>query len=117
MSRGLGDVYKRQVLGGAEGTALSEVVGLPAALSFVTVEPATLEVSAVKAPEEGAGLIVRCWNVGREPVEGTLRLWQPFRRALRVNLAEEGVAELGRGADEVTLPVRGRQIVTARFEF
>jgi alpha-mannosidase len=113
------------VLGGAEGPVLSEVEGpalsraegLPPTLSFVTVEPSTLEVSAVKAPEEGVGLIVRCWNVGREPVEGTLRLWQPFRRALRVNLAEEGVAELGHGADEVTLPVRGRQIVTVRFEF
>jgi alpha-mannosidase len=97
--------------------ALSEAEGLPTTLSFVTVEPSTLEVSAIKEPEEGAGLIVRCWNVGREPVEGTLRLWQPFRRALQVNLVEEGVAELCRGANGVTLPVRGRQIVTARIEF
>jgi mannosylglycerate hydrolase len=105
------------VLSRAAGPVLSEAEGLPTALSFVTVEPSTLEVSAVKEPEKGAGLIVRCWNVGGEPVEGTLRLWQPFRRALRVNLAEEEVAELGRGANEVTLPVRGRQVVTSRFEF
>jgi alpha-mannosidase len=102
---------------GAEGPALSEAEGLPTTLSFVIVEPSTLEVSAIKEPEEGAGLIVRCWNVGDEPVEGTLRLWQPFRRALRVNLAEEGVAELSHGANGVTLPVRGWQIVTSRFEF
>jgi len=110
--------------------ALSEVEGLPATLSFVTLEPATLEVSAVKEPEEGAppslgragggkgrGLIVRCWNVGGEPVEGTIRLWRPFRRALRVNLAEEGDTELARDTDAVTLPVRGWEVVTVRFEF
>ncbi len=109
---------------------LSEVEGLPATLSFVTLEPATLEVSAVKEPEEGApprlggawggkggGLIVRCWNVGGEPVEGTIRLWRPFRRALRVNLAEEGDTELARDTDAVTLPVRGWEVVTVRFEF
>jgi alpha-mannosidase len=101
----------------AEGPVLSKVEGLPATLSFVTVEPATLEISAVKAPEEGEGLIVRCWNVGSEPVEGTIRLWRPFRRALRVNLAEEGDTEPACDIDAVTLPVRGREIVTLRFEF
>ena len=96
---------------------LSEAEGLPTTLSFVTVEPSTLEVSAVKKPEEGGGLIVRCWNVGSEPVEGTIRLWRSFRRALRVNLAEEGDMELARDADAVTLPVCGREVVTLRFEF
>ncbi len=101
----------------AEGPVLSEAEGLPATLSFVTVEPATLEISAVKAPEEGEGLIVRCWNVGSEPVEGIIRLWRPFRRALRVNLAEEGATELADHDNTVTLPVRGREAVTVRFEF
>ncbi len=96
---------------------LSGTEGLPPALSFVTVEPSTLETSTVKEPEEGEGLIVRCWNIGNEPVEGTVRLWRPFRRALRVNLAEEGAAELARDADAVTLPVRGREVVTVRLEF
>jgi mannosylglycerate hydrolase len=90
---------------------------LPTTLSFVTVEPSTLEISAVKSPEDGEGLIVRCWNVGGEPVEGAIRLWRPFRRALRVNLAEGEAAELARDADAVTLLVRGREVVTVRFEF
>lgn len=97
--------------------ALSETERLPVALSFVTVEPSVLEVSAIKEPEVGAGLIVRCWNVGSEPVEGTLRLWRTCRRAMRVNLAEEGATELARDTDAVTLPVRGREVVTVRFEF
>jgi alpha-mannosidase len=90
---------------------------LPATLSFVSAEPATLEVSAVKEPEEGEGLIVRCWNVDDAPADGVIRLWRPFRRATRVNLAEQEIAELARDADVVTLPVRGREIVTVRFEF
>jgi len=89
---------------------------LPSHLSFITVEPSALEISTVKEPEEGQGLIVRCWNVCAEPVEGTIRLWRPFRRALRVNLAEEGEDEVARDADAVTLAVRGWEVVTVRFE-
>ncbi len=96
---------------------LSEDKGLPTTLSFITVEPSTLEISAVKEPEKGGGLVVRCWNVGSELVEGTLRLWRPFRQALQVNLAEEETTELAHDADAVTLPVGGREIVTVRFEF
>jgi alpha-mannosidase len=75
-----------------------------------------LEISAVKEPEEEQGLVVRCWNVGAEPVVGTIRLWRPFRRALRVNLAEEGEDEVARDTDAVTLAVRGWEVVTVRFE-
>jgi mannosylglycerate hydrolase len=90
---------------------------LPTVLSFISVEPAALEVSAVKEPEDGEGLIVRCWNVDDVPVEGAIRLWRPFRRAVQVSLAEQEIAELARDADAVTLSVRGREIVTVRFEF
>ena len=101
----------------AAPSARGEAKGLPARLSFVTVAPSALEVSAIKEPEDGRGLIVRCWNVGTDLVEGTIQLWRPFRRALRVNLAEEGDVELACDADAVALPVRGREVVTVRFEF
>jgi len=101
----------------AEGPVPSVAEGMPATLSLITVKPATLEISAVKEPEDGEGLIVRCWNVGDELVEGTIQLWRPFRRAWRVNLAEEGNTELARDTDAVTLPVHGRQVVTVRLEY
>jgi alpha-mannosidase len=94
---------------------------LPLAQSFVEVAPDSLVVSAIKQPERGAGLIVRCWNVAETPVEGRVRLCWPFARATRVNLNEEELEELGEvardGADTVRLPVRGREIVTLRFNF
>ncbi len=93
---------------------------LPLVQSFVEVAPDSLVVSAIKRPERGAGLIVRCWNTAETPVEGRLRLCWPFARATRVNLNEE---ELGPRPDrspetcQVSLPVRGREIVSLRFEF
>jgi mannosylglycerate hydrolase len=94
-----------------------ETRGLAARLSFITVSPSTLQVSAVKQPEDGEGLVVRCWNAGEKPVEGVIRLWKPFRRALRVNLAEEGTAELTHDGHAATLLVRGSEVATVRFEF
>lgn len=94
----------------------SAAEGLPTTLSFVTVEPPAVVISGLKIPEEGQGLVVRCYNIGDEPVKGTIRMWRPFRRATRANLAEKEIAELARDADVVTLPVRGREIVTIKFE-
>lgn len=42
------------------------------------VSPPEIVVSAIKLPEEGDGLIVRLYNITREPVEGRLRLRRPF---------------------------------------
>jgi hypothetical protein len=92
---------------------------LPLAQSFVEVSPDSLVVSAIKLPERGAGLIVRCWNMAEMPVEGRVRLCWPFARATRVNLNEE---EMGPRPDrsgetcQVSTHVRGREIVTLRFE-
>jgi len=104
---------------------------LPLAQSFVEVSPSSLVVSAIKQPERGAGLIVRCWNTAETPVEGRVRLCWPFARASRVNLNEEEISqkpdracpEPGEGSGEtcqvsqVSTPVRGREIVTLRFDF
>ena len=92
---------------------------LPPVLSFIHIEPEVLRVSAVKLPEEGAGLILRMWNVEDQPVEGTVRLWRPFTRAVRTNMAEHVGAELASAhhADAVPLTVRGREMVTLRFTF
>ena len=93
------------------------------------VAPGSLVVSTIKLPERGAGLIVRCWNTAETPVEGRVRLCWPFARATHVNLNEEEMGEVarpdracpepGEGSGEtcqVSTHVRGREIVTLRFE-
>ncbi len=90
---------------------------LPPTLSFVRIDSPALRVSALKPPEEGEGLILRIWNIEDQSVEGTIRFWRPFARAVRVNMAEEGTEELAAGADTLRLPVGGREVVTVRIEF
>ncbi|MGD1994093.1 MAG: glycoside hydrolase family 38 C-terminal domain-containing protein [Anaerolineae bacterium] len=90
---------------------------LPPALSFLSVRPESLRVSTVKPPQEGQGLVVRVWNAAGKPVQGTLRLWRPFHRAVRTNLAEQTEEELTRNASSVTLSLHSREVVTLRFTY
>ena len=92
---------------------------LPPELSFVSVEPNLLRVSAIKTPEDGQGLVLRVWNIDGEPVEGRIRFWRRFSRAIAVDLAERegGGPELARDSDMVNLSVRGREAVTVRLTF
>jgi alpha-mannosidase len=90
---------------------------LPPELSFVELEPESLVISAIKAAEEGDGLIVRFYNIGDDDVEGRLRLYRQFHKAALVNMKEEEIEVLGEDDKEIALEVRGKQIVTLRFEF
>jgi alpha-mannosidase len=87
-------------------------------LSFVQIEPASLVISAIKQAESGEGLIVRFYNIAAEEVKGRLKVYRPFVRAALVNLNEEETEELkSNERGEVELSVRGKQIVTVKFEF
>jgi alpha-mannosidase len=89
---------------------------LPDVTAFVHVEPETFIISAVKAAEDGGGWIVRGTNIGDDTIIVTLKPWARFARAARVNLAEQGQADLSPSADGgVTFPVRGHEIVTVKF--
>jgi alpha-mannosidase len=91
---------------------------LPPQLSFVEIGPASLVISAIKQAEIGEGLIVRFYNIVTEEVKGRLKVYKPFAKATLVNLSEQEVEELkGNDQGEVELSVRGKQIVTVRFEF
>ncbi len=90
---------------------------LPPQLSFVQIEPASLVVSAIKQTEDGEGLIVRCYNIAAEEVTGRLKVYQPFARAVLVNLNEGEMEELkSNERGEVELPVRGKQMVTVKMQ-
>lgn len=57
--------------------------------SLLSAWPDSLVVTAVKAPEEGEGLIVRVCNYSERAVDAELEFAWPLRRAQRVNLAEQ----------------------------
>ena len=105
--------------GGAEGLRPLDLSGdLPASLSFLTLKPETVALSAVKQSERGDSLIVRFYNPTNEPMEATLQTVYPIRSAQVVNLNEEPLAELtvdGERHGEAACPcVSSRHTQTAR---
>jgi alpha-mannosidase len=89
---------------------------LPSSLSFVGADPPDFVITAVKAAEDGGGLIVRGYNITQAAQEVTLRLDRPLRRARRVNLNEDPQEELVTDGDGVRFVARGKEIVTVRLE-
>jgi alpha-mannosidase len=108
---------------------------LPAALSFLTLRPETLALSAVKQSEDGDSLIVRFYNPTNEPMEATLQTVYPIRSAQAVTLNEvplttlavhegrhggEGDASASRArpmaGQAVTVPIGGKQVKTIALQ-
>jgi len=76
----------------------------------IAIPPGTLALegpglvcSAVKPAEESAGVVLRCYNAGPEPVEGRWVFGTARKRATRVRADE-------RGGDEVSLAKAGRAL-------
>jgi hypothetical protein len=69
-------------------------------------------------PHNGSeGLIARFYNTEDYAVQGELSLCRPLRRAMVVNLDEENLRQLRTQREsKVSLPVRGKGIVTLKFE-
>ncbi|HUS81667.1 MAG TPA: glycoside hydrolase family 38 C-terminal domain-containing protein [Dehalococcoidia bacterium] len=66
---------------------------LPPSAALVEVRPSRLVVSAIKAEEDGRGLVVRLYNVSDRAVRGRVRLTEPCGRVEIVNLNEESLGE------------------------
>jgi alpha-mannosidase len=88
---------------------------LPPALSVIQIDPPALVLSAVRRSERDT-LIVRFYNITREPIRGTVTLGLPMSAAYRATLAEERGArlDLAEGC-QVQLEVRGGEVVTLEF--
>jgi mannosylglycerate hydrolase len=90
---------------------------LPGELSFLSLEPETVVLSAVKQAEHDGRLIVRFYNPTGDQVEATLRTFHPIRSVQEVSLNEEGLAELQPVEEHaVALAVGGRQAKTVALQ-
>jgi len=91
---------------------------LPESGAFVRVEPAHLVMTALKAAEDGRGVIVRLWNSRPVRCEGEVSLWKPIAEARRCSLDESEIEPLEPLDDRVVrLAVRGSEVVTLRIGF
>jgi alpha-mannosidase len=90
---------------------------LPAAQSFVACDRPGMVLEAVKAPEEGAGVVVRFHEAFSTRGPATVRVGFPFRKVWIADLLERPVRELTAAADgSVGIEVGPFEIVTLRFE-
>jgi mannosylglycerate hydrolase len=88
---------------------------LPPRLSVIQVEPPALVLSAVRRSERDS-LIVRCYNITRQPVEGMISCGLPVAEAHRVNLAEERQTPLTLVEGmQVAIQVRGGEVISVEF--
>jgi len=89
---------------------------LPSAMSFITVQPDSLIITAVKKAEEDQTLILRFHNITGEPVEGRVSLRRPLKAAWLTSLNEEPERRLTPDAEGgLTLTVQPHEIVTLKL--
>jgi alpha-mannosidase len=91
---------------------------LPSSVSLLQIEPITLRLSAVKASEDGCGVIVRVVNLSEEAATASIRTYLPLRSASLVRLDETLVHPLASSNPTCTeFPIGPHQIQTVRLEF
>ncbi|WP_376792639.1 alpha-mannosidase [Thermoflexus sp.] len=82
---------------------------------FIRVEPAAFVLTAVKAPEDGEGLIVRGYNASGQPIEVRLTFWRPIREAWRADLMEVPQEPIAPQGSQLAVSVRPKEILTVRL--
>jgi hypothetical protein len=99
---------------------LRQATPLTAPAWDVRLEGRGLVFSSAKPPEQGNGLVLRCWNGRAEPVAGAWRFGRPVARAVRLRADErgDGAVELvlAGGGKVVPLVVEGFGVSTVRVE-
>jgi alpha-mannosidase len=89
---------------------------LPPELSFLSIEPETIPISAIKKSESGQGMIVRFYNPGSRKVRARLRFFRPIARAYLVRLDETRLKPLRIvGGNSVVVHVGSKEIITVEL--
>lgn len=85
-------------------------------VSFLSVEPHTMVVAAVKKAERTDALVVRMLNISECEDEAKVRFFRPIAQAWLANLNEEPQEELKTDGDKVAVNARPKQLVTLLVE-
>ena len=91
---------------------------LPKELTFITINPDNLIISAIKKAENNDSLIVRFYNILDEEVTAKIKAYKRIKRAKLVNLNEE-INEKLKVTSEGTLnfPVGRKKVITVEILF
>lgn len=92
---------------------------LPLAGRFLTLEGEGLVLSAVKAAEDGSGLVIRIYNSLERPVAARIQFLWPVQSATLVDLKEEHIRELALDTADphvLRFVLKGKEIGTVRIK-
>jgi alpha-mannosidase len=90
---------------------------LPKTLKFLKIEPEELILSAMKKCETRDSVIVRFFNPTENELTGTIKFWQPIKKAWQTNLNEERDRELPVNIHgSLEMKVGHKKIVTLELE-
>ena len=91
---------------------------LPQEMSFISIKPDTLIVTAVKKAEYRNSLIVRCYNITGQEVVGKVVAYQSLKEVRLVTLDEKIIRKLKiRGTNSVSIKVGKHKIVNIEIIF
>ncbi len=80
--------------------------------TFLSLDPETVLLSAVKPPEEGEGIVIRIYNPTARYLEAELRVGFPLSGARELKLDESPLRDLPIRGDILRLPLKGGEIKT-----
>ncbi|MCC6699593.1 MAG: hypothetical protein IT365_28465 [Candidatus Hydrogenedentes bacterium] len=90
---------------------------LPKSMSFVEVQGANLQVTALKRHEDRENtFVIRLFNPGTKSVNGKLRFFKKVKRAWLTNLNEERREDLQPKGDTLALTAGKKKMMTVEFE-
>jgi alpha-mannosidase len=89
---------------------------LPHSMSFLSLTPTALQLSAVKPAADRDSVIVRLYNATAEPVSGRLELAGTWAHAFETNLDETRLRELHLTGSSLSLALAPWQILTVELE-
>jgi mannosylglycerate hydrolase len=99
-----------------QGVAVSGGKGqLASRASLLSIGPSALVLSALRAADDGQGIIVRLYNIASQPTWGEVRLDEPYTAVDVVNLNEEPLGQADVENGSVRLSFKPNEIVTLRF--
>ena len=87
----------------------------PSSKAFVSVEPETLIVTALKKAEDSDFIVLRFYNIAGERVTGIVRLGFKCKGVWRANLGERPLKKIG-GGNTIKVDVKPYEIVTLLIE-
>lgn len=94
---------------------LESNVGKLNPLGFLNQLPKEVRTSALKIAENGEGIILRLFSIGKEAIECSLELPSTILKVEKVNLAEERITDILVQGQQMSLNIQPSEIVTLRL--